>query len=177
MLNYAYAICETEARHALHVIGLDPAIGYGHGHHHGSDALVFDLMEVLRPEADRVVLSMIDTGRGIPYTSDGKPAYFKVLWFAETGDAICRLVAPATHMLTELVPAAVARLAGVHAEIISRELSGVSVHKLRTPSYVHRDNPARLTVVKQVEPATNLMPSDVLSDDAWLSVQAGLDTG
>lgn len=171
LLNYAYAICETEARYACHVIGLDPAIGYGHGHHRGGDALAFDLMEILRPEADRVVLAMMDTGNGIPYSPDGRPAYFKALWFCETSDAICRIMAPLTHMLSETIPAAVANLAGIHAENISRQVSGESIYKLRTPSYVHRASPARLRVVTDAMPAIGLTMQDLVSDEAWARVK------
>jgi CRISPR-associated endonuclease Cas1 len=170
MLNYAYAIAETEAKHACHIVGLDPAIGYGHGHHDIRDALAFDLMEVLRPEADRAVLSILGTGKGVPYASDGKPAYFDALDFIETRDATCRIDAPVTHRLCEIVPAAVASLAGIHAENISRQLASSSAHKLRTRSYVHRASPARLHVVSHVRPASDLQPSDVLSDDAWRAV-------
>ena len=170
-VNYAYALCESEARYACHVIGLDPALGFGHTGHTGSDTLVYDLMEALRPEADRVVLSLMDTGKGIPY-QDGKPAYFYPLWFMETRDAVCRLSAPLTHMLAERIPAAVARLAGNHAESIARTLAATSRHKPRIPQYTHTASPARLRVVQAPKVAADLTPLDVLPDAAWEAVRS-----
>ena len=170
MLNYSYSICENEARYACHVLGLDPAIGYGHGHTNESDTLVFDLMEVLRPEADRVVLSLMDTGLGVPYRPDGKRGYLKVLWFTESRDGVCRLTAPVTHMLAELIPAAVASIAGQYAEQISRALVATSKHRVVTSRYIHEASPARLTVVKPPRLAGDLVPADVLSDAAWSRV-------
>ena len=163
LLNFAYAICETEARHACQIIGLDPGIGFGHGHK-GGDTLVFDLMEVLRPLSDRVVLSMMDTGQGVPYDIDGKPAYFKLLSFTETSDGICRLVPPLTHQLAELIPPAVAALAGEYAETIARALTS----KIPTRSYVRKASPSRLQLVSASKLA--LASSDILPDSIWSAV-------
>lgn len=170
MLNYAYALCEKEARYACHVIGLDPALGFHHTAHHGSDTLVYDLVEVLRPYADRVVLSMMDTGKGIPF-ANGKPAYFKALWFCETRDAVCRLVAPLTHMLAERIPAAVAPVAGEYAQMIARELSETSRFKPKTPHQQHTDSLARLRTGHRSKLADDITIEDVVPDHVWETVR------
>ena len=56
LLNYAYALLETEVRIAVVAAGLDPTIGYLHACRPGRVALVYDLMEPLRPAMDRRVL-------------------------------------------------------------------------------------------------------------------------
>jgi len=59
MLNYAYAVLESEVLTATVAAGLDPIIGYLHTCRPGRLALVYDLMEPLRPEADRRVLGFV----------------------------------------------------------------------------------------------------------------------
>lgn len=56
MLNYAYAVLESQVRIAAVTQGLDPTIGYLHSCRLGRVALVYDLMEPLRPRVDRLVL-------------------------------------------------------------------------------------------------------------------------
>jgi CRISPR-associated protein Cas1 len=57
MLNYAYAVLESQVRIATVSQGLDPMIGYLHFRRPGRVALVYDLMEPLRPQVDHLVLS------------------------------------------------------------------------------------------------------------------------
>src|SRR5215218_1245033 len=57
MLNYAYAVLESQMRIAIVSYGLDPAIGYLHTMRRGRVALVYDLMEPLRPLVDRLLLA------------------------------------------------------------------------------------------------------------------------
>jgi CRISPR-associated protein Cas1 len=59
MLNYAYAVLESQVRIATVSHGLDPTIGYLHAYRPGRVALVYDLMEPLRPQVDRLILSFI----------------------------------------------------------------------------------------------------------------------
>jgi len=59
MLNYAYAVLESQVRIATISQGLDPTIGYLHASHPGRLALVYDLMEPLRPRVDQVILSFL----------------------------------------------------------------------------------------------------------------------
>ena len=60
MLNYAYAVLESQARIATVSQGLVPTIGYLHACRPGRVALVYDLMEPLRPHVDRSALGFVD---------------------------------------------------------------------------------------------------------------------
>jgi CRISPR-associated endonuclease Cas1 len=59
MLNYAYGVLEGQVRIAAVAAGLDPTIGYLHACRPGRVALVYDLMEPLRPQVDRRVLDFV----------------------------------------------------------------------------------------------------------------------
>jgi CRISPR-associated protein Cas1 len=59
MLNYAYAVLESQVRIATVSQGLDPAIGYLHTPRPGRAALVYDLMEPFRPKVDRSMLDFV----------------------------------------------------------------------------------------------------------------------
>jgi CRISPR-associated endonuclease Cas1 len=59
MLNYAYAALESEVRIALVGHGVDPTIGYLHASYPNRLALVYDLMEPLRPRVDLLVLEFV----------------------------------------------------------------------------------------------------------------------
>lgn len=59
MLNYAYGVLETQVRAHTVGAGLDPTLGFFHGKFRGKAALVYDLMEPLRPLVDREVLRLV----------------------------------------------------------------------------------------------------------------------
>lgn len=59
VLNYAYALLESQVRIATIAQGLDSATGYLHAFRPKRTALVYDVMEPLRPQADRMVLSFL----------------------------------------------------------------------------------------------------------------------
>lgn len=59
-LSFAYALTRGAVHGAVHAVGLDPAIGFLHGDREGQPALVLDLMEELRPSADRVVVTLFN---------------------------------------------------------------------------------------------------------------------
>ena len=59
MFNYAYAVLESQVRIATVSQGLDPTIGYLHTCRPGRVALVYDLMEPLRPRVDRLILGFV----------------------------------------------------------------------------------------------------------------------
>ena len=66
MLNYAYAVLESQIRIAVSAVGLDPTIGYLHANEEGRPALVLDLMEPLRPVADRLLMEFVASERFSP---------------------------------------------------------------------------------------------------------------
>jgi CRISPR-associated protein Cas1 len=59
MLNYAYAVLESQVRIASVAQRLDATIGYLHSCRPGRVALVYDLLEPLRSQVDRLVLSFV----------------------------------------------------------------------------------------------------------------------
>ena len=59
MLNYTYAVLESQVRVEAVSHGLDPTIGYLHASRSRRVALVYDLMEPLRPQIDSRVLDFV----------------------------------------------------------------------------------------------------------------------
>lgn len=171
MLNYAYKICESEALLACHTSGLEPMWGFSHEHSKAELGMVFDLMEALRPDSDRAVLSMLDHSAGIPMGDNGRPLYFDVLWFCETKDGTCRLVAPLAHMIAERVIAAVARKAQDLAERIVRELAHASVYDAKPVRIADKRIPVPSPVPARVKLDGALTSIDLVPDELWETVR------
>ena len=89
VLNYLYALLESEARLAAVALGLDPGIGFLHVETDARDSLACDLMETVRPHIDAYVLDWIDR----------QP--FRRQWFFEKSDGNCRLMAEFCTRLSE----------------------------------------------------------------------------
>jgi CRISPR-associated endonuclease Cas1 len=89
MLNYLYAILESEARLALATLGLDPGIGVLHNDLRSRDSLACDLMEPIRPQVDAFLLDWLTRGQ------------VKRDWFFEQRDGNCRLMASIAAQLSE----------------------------------------------------------------------------
>lgn len=111
MLNYLYAILQTEATIALRRMGLDPGLGLMHSDKRYRPSLASDLMEPVRPVADRIVVDLLldrELERGD---------------VVETRQGVCRL-GPA--MVGELSSHAdrLRDAVGPHAEQLIRELLG-----------------------------------------------------
>jgi CRISPR-associated endonuclease Cas1 len=79
ILNYLYAILESETRLAAAAVGLDPALGLLHADTQWRDNLACDLMEPVRPQVDAYLLDWI--GRGL-----------RREWFFEERNGNCRLM-------------------------------------------------------------------------------------
>jgi CRISPR-associated protein Cas1 len=75
MLNYAYGVLENQVRIQVLAAGFDPMIGTLHGTYRDKHALVFDLMEPLRPLVDAELLKFIQlhtfSPGDFPITSEG----------------------------------------------------------------------------------------------------------
>jgi len=61
MLNYLYAICESEATIASYRMGFDPALGLMHADKRYRASLASDLMEPVRPIADALVIDVLES--------------------------------------------------------------------------------------------------------------------
>jgi hypothetical protein len=89
MLNYMYALLESESRLAAASVGLDPGIGVLHVDTDARDSLACDLMEPARPHVDAYLLKWITEG---PLRRD---------WFFEQRDGTCRLMGSFAMRLSE----------------------------------------------------------------------------
>ena len=92
ILNYLYAVLESECRLAAAALGLDPGLGVLHVDTPHRDSLACDLMEPARPQIDAYVLDWITR----------QP--LKREWFFEQRDGNCRLMAPLAVKLSETAP-------------------------------------------------------------------------
>jgi CRISPR-associated endonuclease Cas1 len=92
ILNYLYALLESEARMAAAALGLDPGLGVLHVDTTARDSLACDLMEAVRPQVDAYLLDWITRQ---PLSRD---------WFFEQRDGNCRLMAPFAARMSETAP-------------------------------------------------------------------------
>lgn len=89
ILNYLYAILESEARLAAATLGLDPGFGVMHFDSPTRDSLASDLMEPIRPHVDRCALDWLTRS---PLRRE---------WFFEQRDGNCRLMAAFAEQLSK----------------------------------------------------------------------------
>jgi hypothetical protein len=92
VLNYLYALLESETRLAIAALGLDPGMGLLHFDTATRDSLACDLMEPVRPKVDAYLLDWISRSA------------LKREWFLEQRDGNCRLMPSLTARLSETVP-------------------------------------------------------------------------
>jgi CRISPR-associated endonuclease Cas1 len=92
ILNYLYALLESEARLAVAALGLDPGLGFIHNDAPARDSLACDVMEAIRPEVDAWVLEWITR----------EP--LKREWFFEQRNGNCRLMLSLASRLSETAP-------------------------------------------------------------------------
>ena len=92
ILNYLYAVLESESRLAAAALGLDPGLGVLHVDAPARDSLACDLMEVVRLQVDGFLLDWITR----------EP--LKREWFLEQRDGNCRLMAQIAINLSETAP-------------------------------------------------------------------------
>jgi CRISPR-associated endonuclease Cas1 len=92
ILNYLYAILESETRLAVAELGLDPGIGFIHVDNDRRDSLACDLMEVARPDVDAFLFDWVSR---VPFSRD---------WFFEQNDGNCRLMSKFAATLSETAP-------------------------------------------------------------------------
>jgi CRISPR-associated endonuclease Cas1 len=89
ILNYLYAVLESEARLAAAALGLDPGIGLMHVDSPARDSLACDLMEPVRPQVDAYLLDWMTRQ---PLRRE---------WFFEQRDGNCRLLGSFAARLSE----------------------------------------------------------------------------
>jgi CRISPR-associated endonuclease Cas1 len=92
ILNYLYAVLESESRLAAAALGLDPGIGVLHVDTEARDSLACDLMEAIRPQVDGFLVDWITRET------------LKREWFFEQRDGNCRLMAALAVQLSQTAP-------------------------------------------------------------------------
>ncbi len=119
ILNYLYALLESEARLAAAALGLDPGLGVLHVDTTARDSLACDLMEPLRPQVDAYLLDWITR----------QPLHRE--WFFEERDGNCRLMALFASQLSETTPTWGRAVAPI-AEWVARAFWS-TIHKTDAP--------------------------------------------
>lgn len=127
LLSFLYALMMNDCRSALETVGLDPQLGFLHAVRPGRAALALDLMEELRPLADRLALTLVNRlqvaaeafdereGGAVMLQADARKAV--VLAFQERKQELL------THpLLAESVPLGLVPL--VQARLLARHVRG-----------------------------------------------------
>jgi hypothetical protein len=110
ILNYLYALLESESRLAAAALGLDPGLGVLHVDKPNRDSLACDLMEPVRPQVDTFLLDWITRE---PLRRE---------WFFEQRDGNSRLMGSFAVRLSETAPTW-GRVVAPFAEWVARTLS------------------------------------------------------
>ncbi len=133
MLNYLYAVLESESRLAVAALGLDPGLGVMHMDAPARDSLAFDVMEPVRPMVDAYLLNWI--GRET----------LKRDWFFEERDGNCRVMGSFAIRLSETA-LTWAHAVAPFAEMVARTLWSTIRKQIR-----HHRPATRLTQVNRRE--------------------------
>jgi CRISPR-associated endonuclease Cas1 len=110
ILNYCFALLESESRLALVALGLDPGIGFLHPPRAYRDSLALDVMEAVRPEIERWLYQWI-TAEPLRRAD-----------FHEVGSGNCRLKSSLCSQLSETAPIW-GKLIAPWAEFVAQTLS------------------------------------------------------
>jgi len=110
ILNYCFALLESESRLALAALGLDPGLGVGlHTDTPNRDSLALDILEPVRPQIEMWLLDWITHGP------------LRRADFFETANGNCRLIACFCAKLSETSPTW-GKLVAPWAEYVARTL-------------------------------------------------------
>lgn len=108
ILNFLYALLESEARLAAAALGLDPGLGVLHVDTTARDSLACDIMEPVRAQIDSYLVDLITR------------EYLNRSWFIEERDGNCRITAEFVSRLAQTAPMWSRAVAPV-AEWVARE--------------------------------------------------------
>jgi CRISPR-associated endonuclease Cas1 len=146
ILNYLYAVLESESRLALAELGLDPGIGVLHNDLRSRDSLACDLMEPIRPHVDAFLLNWLSSG---PLHRD---------WFFEQHDGNCRLMGSFALKLSE-TGQTWRRALAPFAEGIARTLWSMTSRRTRGTEFATRLTQNRKRAVKGFPPMSAARPA------------------
>jgi len=125
IVNYLYAILETEATIAAHRMGFDPALGLMHADKRYRPSLASDLMEPARPSVDAIAVDLL---------SDRELRRGEVF---ETRKGVCRLGRSLAHELASFAPD-LGKAVAPHAERVARVLLRAPGHPTPLTRRRHR---------------------------------------
>jgi CRISPR-associated endonuclease Cas1 len=146
ILNYCFALLESESRLALTAMGLDPGLGLGlHTDTPNRDSLALDVLEPVRPQIENWLLCWIV--REPLRRAD----------FFETATGNCRLMSHLCTKLSETAPVW-GRLVAPWAEYVARALWTTASKSNNAVKF-----PTRLTQQNRREAKGNRVPSSVLA--------------
>ena len=126
MLNYLYRLLEAEGHLATLAVGLDPGLGVLHADTKGRASFVLDLIEAVRPTAERHLLRLMRS----------QPLQWRD--FHEDKRGVVRVLSPLTHRLAEAMPGFAATLAPV-VEHVSQMIASASPYDVSNPSTLTRE--------------------------------------
>ncbi len=134
ILNYLYAVLESESRLAAAALGLDPGIGVLHVDTPARDSLACDLMEAVRPQVDAFLIDWVTRE---PLRRE---------WFFEQRNGNCRLMASLASRLSETAPTWARAVAPI-AEWVAQSFSTSA----RKPTHRDETLPTPLTQRRRSE--------------------------
>jgi CRISPR-associated endonuclease Cas1 len=144
ILNYLYAVLESECRLAATALGLDPGLGMLHNDSRSRDSLACDLMEAIRADVDDFLLQWVTRET------------LKREWFLELNDGNARLMSELAVKLSETAPTWRRAVAPI-AEWVAQELW----NSTRRRAHNDRALPTRLTQRRRSEGRGNEFIHDV----------------
>lgn len=130
VLNFLYAVLESEARLAVAALGLDPGLGVLHADTPARDSLACDVMEPVRPMVDAYLLNWITHET------------LRRQWFFEQRDGSCRLMGPFAVQLSKTAPnwgSAVAPFAELVSHMLWKDIPK-QVRQHRAPTHLTQLN-------------------------------------
>jgi hypothetical protein len=125
LLNYMYALAESECRLALLAVGLDPGLGWVHRDAPYRDSAALDLLEPLRPAVDDYVMRLLETRT------------FSRREFAELPTGQVRLMPDLARSLAATLPTW-ERMASVEAQMVAKLLAKSARGAVRIPGAATR---------------------------------------
>jgi len=134
ILNYLYAVLESESRLAAAALGLDPGVGVLHVDTPARDSLACDLMEAVRPQIDGFLVDWLTRET------------LKREWFFEQRDGNCRLMSTLAVKLSETAPTWGRAVAPI-AELVAQSLWTSARKTVRSDQML----PTRLTQRRRSE--------------------------
>jgi CRISPR-associated endonuclease Cas1 len=115
LLNFLYALVESESRLSAVAMGLDPGVGLLHVDTPNRDSLACDIMEVCRPKVDAFVLNWLQSEplRRSDFWEDRngncRIASSLAIKLCETSDTWRRLMAPVAEYVAQEIWSAISR--------------------------------------------------------------------